>query len=143
MQQVGTNECVGSIEIAPGGRMMKSIEPPRAGGHGSLPRRSWPEPPPDRPTLKDRITPVGTCLAWATPRRVPKWSRFGTRRASGRRLSVARLTRAVKKHVADTTPIMKTKQFDWHADPIPRTTPVTSTYRNTQNVQRFLPPAPA
>jgi len=59
MQQVGTNECVGSIEIAPGGRMMKSIEPPRAGGHGSLPRRSWPEPPPDRPTLKDRITPVG------------------------------------------------------------------------------------
>jgi hypothetical protein len=40
--------------------------------------------------------------------------------------------------VADTTPIMKTRQFDWHADPIPRTTPVTSTYRNTQNVQRFL-----
>jgi hypothetical protein len=36
------------------------------------------------------------CLAWAKPRRVPTWSRFGTRRASGRRLSVARLTRAVK-----------------------------------------------
>jgi len=35
--------------------------------------------------------------------------------------------------VADTTPIMKTKQFDWHAHPIPRTTPVTSTYRNMQN----------
>jgi hypothetical protein len=33
---------------------------------------------------------------------------------------------------------MKTKQFDWHADPIPRTTPVTPTYRNTQNVQRSL-----
>ncbi len=39
---------------------------------------------------------TATCLAWAKPRRVPTWSRFGTRRASGRRLSVARLTRAVK-----------------------------------------------
>jgi hypothetical protein len=29
-------------------------------------------------------------------------------------------------------------QFDWHADPITRATPVTKTYRNTQNVRRFL-----
>ncbi|MEM7188952.1 MAG: DUF6434 domain-containing protein [Pseudomonadota bacterium] len=28
--------------------------------------------------------------------------------------------------------------FDWHADPITRETPVTATYRNTQNVRRFL-----
>ncbi len=28
--------------------------------------------------------------------------------------------------------------FDWHADPITRQTPVTRTYRNTQNVRRFL-----
>ena len=33
---------------------------------------------------------------------------------------------------------MRAKQFDWHADRITRTTPVTSTYRNTQNVRRFL-----
>ena len=30
------------------------------------------------------------------------------------------------------------KSFDWHADAIDRTTPVTPTYRNTQNVRRFL-----
>src|SRR6202030_4676620 len=89
-------------------------------------------------TTECPLSSTATAATWASPRRVPTWSRFGTRRASGRRLSVARLTRAVKKHVADTTPIMKTKQFDWHADPIPRTTPVTSTYRNTQNVRRFL-----
>jgi hypothetical protein len=28
--------------------------------------------------------------------------------------------------------------FDWHADAINRDTPVTSSYRNTQNVRRFL-----
>jgi len=28
--------------------------------------------------------------------------------------------------------------FDWHADPITRATPVTATYRSTQNVRRFL-----
>ena len=28
--------------------------------------------------------------------------------------------------------------FDWHSDPITRQTPVTSSYRNTQNVRRFL-----
>ena len=28
--------------------------------------------------------------------------------------------------------------FDWHSDPISRDTPVTATYRNTQNVRRFL-----
>ena len=28
--------------------------------------------------------------------------------------------------------------FDWHSDRITRTTPVTGTYRNTQNVRRFL-----
>lgn len=28
--------------------------------------------------------------------------------------------------------------FDWHADPIGRDTAVTRTYRNTQNVRRFL-----
>ena len=29
-------------------------------------------------------------------------------------------------------------QFDWHCDPIDRHTPVTPTYRSTQNVRRFL-----
>jgi len=28
--------------------------------------------------------------------------------------------------------------FDWHSDPLSRETPVTATYRNTQNVRRFL-----
>ncbi len=28
--------------------------------------------------------------------------------------------------------------FDWHSDPIDRDTPVTASYRNTQNVRRFL-----
>jgi hypothetical protein len=28
--------------------------------------------------------------------------------------------------------------FDWHCDRITRATPVTHTYRNTQNVRRFL-----
>lgn len=28
--------------------------------------------------------------------------------------------------------------FDWHADPINRGTRVTPSYRNTQNVRRFL-----
>ncbi len=30
------------------------------------------------------------------------------------------------------------KNFDWHADPISRATPVTTTYRNTQNLRRFF-----
>jgi hypothetical protein len=30
------------------------------------------------------------------------------------------------------------KGFDWHADAIDRKTAVTATYRNTQNVRRFL-----
>ena len=30
------------------------------------------------------------------------------------------------------------RAFDWHSDPITRTTPVTATYRNTQNVRRFF-----
>jgi len=29
-------------------------------------------------------------------------------------------------------------RFDWHAGPITRQTPVTASYRNTQNVRRFL-----
>lgn len=28
--------------------------------------------------------------------------------------------------------------FDWHCDQITNATPVTATYRNTQNVRRFL-----
>ncbi|WP_299191842.1 DUF6434 domain-containing protein [uncultured Litoreibacter sp.] len=28
--------------------------------------------------------------------------------------------------------------FDWHSNPITRDTPVTNTYKNTQNVRRFL-----
>ena len=28
--------------------------------------------------------------------------------------------------------------FNWHCDPIDRNTPVTATYRNTQNVRRFF-----
>jgi len=28
--------------------------------------------------------------------------------------------------------------FDWHSDPIGRNTPITATYRNTQNVRRFF-----
>ena len=34
--------------------------------------------------------------------------------------------------------MVNTNQFDWHCDPIARTTPVDATYRNTQNVRRFL-----
>ncbi len=30
------------------------------------------------------------------------------------------------------------KGFDWHRDPIARDTPVTASYRNTQNGRRFL-----
>lgn len=30
------------------------------------------------------------------------------------------------------------KAFDWHADPISRATVITKSYRNTQNVRRFL-----
>ncbi|MGI0523723.1 DUF6434 domain-containing protein [Rhizobium giardinii] len=30
------------------------------------------------------------------------------------------------------------KGFDWHADAIDHSTAVTATYRNTQNVRRFL-----
>ena len=30
------------------------------------------------------------------------------------------------------------KPFDWHADPILRATAITKSYRNTQNVRRFL-----
>lgn len=28
--------------------------------------------------------------------------------------------------------------FDWHSNPITRSTPVTDDYKNTQNVRRFL-----
>ena len=28
--------------------------------------------------------------------------------------------------------------FDWHANPITRATPITKSYRNTQNVRRFF-----
>lgn len=30
------------------------------------------------------------------------------------------------------------KPFDWHSDSISRKTPITVTYRNTQNVRRFF-----
>ena len=30
------------------------------------------------------------------------------------------------------------KAFDWHSDTIRRTTPITASYRNTQNVRRFF-----
>lgn len=29
-------------------------------------------------------------------------------------------------------------EFNWHTDTISRSTPVTASYRNTQNVRRFL-----
>ncbi|MBX9869494.1 MAG: hypothetical protein K2X63_06830 [Burkholderiaceae bacterium] len=29
-------------------------------------------------------------------------------------------------------------KFDWHGDHITASTPVTNTYRNTQNVRRFM-----
>ena len=29
-------------------------------------------------------------------------------------------------------------EFDWHSDAIDRATPVTETYKSTQNVRRFL-----
>lgn len=32
----------------------------------------------------------------------------------------------------------KMGDFDWHADAITRKTPVTASYKNTQNVRRFL-----
>lgn len=35
----------------------------------------------------------------------------------------------VERHVDD---------FDWHSDQVTTDTPVTGTYRNTQNVRRFL-----
>ncbi|MGL4635174.1 MAG: DUF6434 domain-containing protein [Beijerinckiaceae bacterium] len=28
--------------------------------------------------------------------------------------------------------------FDWHSDPVTRATPITTSYRNTQNVRRFF-----
>jgi hypothetical protein len=28
--------------------------------------------------------------------------------------------------------------FDWHSDPITRKTPITASYRNSQNVRRFF-----
>ncbi|EIK67842.1 hypothetical protein PseBG33_2610 [Pseudomonas synxantha BG33R] len=28
--------------------------------------------------------------------------------------------------------------FDWHSDPLTRGTPVTPSYKNTQNVRRFM-----
>jgi hypothetical protein len=34
--------------------------------------------------------------------------------------------------------VMTATPFDWHSDRITRTTPVIATYRNTQNVRRFL-----
>jgi hypothetical protein len=30
------------------------------------------------------------------------------------------------------------KAFDWHRDAITRSTPITASYRNTQNVRRFF-----
>jgi hypothetical protein len=30
------------------------------------------------------------------------------------------------------------KDFDWHRDPITRRTPITESYRHTQNVRRFF-----
>lgn len=30
------------------------------------------------------------------------------------------------------------KDFDWHSDAITRETPITTSYRNTQNVRRFF-----
>jgi hypothetical protein len=30
------------------------------------------------------------------------------------------------------------KAFDWHSDAIARSTPITESYRNTQNVRRFF-----
>jgi hypothetical protein len=30
------------------------------------------------------------------------------------------------------------KGFDWHSDPITPKTPITGSYRNTQNVRRFF-----
>jgi hypothetical protein len=30
------------------------------------------------------------------------------------------------------------KAFDWHSDAIARSTPITASYRNTQNVRRFF-----
>jgi len=29
-------------------------------------------------------------------------------------------------------------KFDWHSDPITKRTPITTAYRNTQNVRRFF-----
>ncbi len=33
---------------------------------------------------------------------------------------------------------MRMKSFDWHADPISRSTVIAKSYRNTQNVRRFF-----
>ena len=37
-----------------------------------------------------------------------------------------------------TSGARRSRAFDWHSDPITRVTPVTATYRNTQNVRRFF-----
>lgn len=34
--------------------------------------------------------------------------------------------------------VKKTNHFNWHSDNITAETPVNSTYKNTQNVRRFL-----
>ena len=34
--------------------------------------------------------------------------------------------------------LLKMNKFDWHSDVITNNTPVTNTYRNTQNVRRYL-----
>ena len=41
----------------------------------------------------------------------------------------------MKKATSRTT---GSRAFDWHCDPITRKTPITKTYRNTQNVRRFF-----
>ena len=40
--------------------------------------------------------------------------------------------------IGKTSGARRRRAFDWHGDPITRTTPVTATYRNTQNVRRFF-----
>src|SRR5580658_9091345 len=47
------------------------------------------------------IVIVAMCLVWTRPRRVPIWNRFGTPRAYGRRLSVAKLLYELKEETSD------------------------------------------
>ncbi len=63
-------------------------------------------------------------------------------KVSGNKLE---LTRRIKRFITTgdrTEPVQsvrkKTSTFDWHADPLTPSTKITDSYKNTQNVRRFM-----